>query len=60
MVLTSLQVQTLINCSRHLNIDQLVQMVDLNYVLIPFEGNKNPGYTTGLKLYLQRTNNIDK
>ena len=29
-------------------------------MLIPFEGNINPGYPTGIKLYLQSTKEIDK
>ena len=32
----------------------------VNYVLSPFEGNINPGYPQGLKLYLQETKDIDK
>ena len=60
MVLTSLQVQTPINRFNHLNINQPVQMAALNYVLIPSEGNINPGYPTGIKLYLQATKEIDK
>ena len=35
-------------------------MAALNYVLIPSEGNINPGYPTGIKLYLQATKEIDK
>ena len=32
----------------------------VNYVLSSFEGNINPGYPQGLKLYLQETREIDK
>ena len=32
----------------------------LNCVLIPFEGNKNPGYPQRPKIYLQATKDIDK
>ena len=35
-------------------------MVNLNCDLIPFEGNINYGYPTGLKLYLQSTKDIYK
>ena len=31
----------------------------LNYVIIPFEGNINPGDPEGLKLYLQATKDIE-
>ena len=32
----------------------------MNYVLIPFKGNINPGDPQGIKLYLQATKDIDK
>ena len=32
----------------------------VNYVLIPFEGNINPGDPQGLKIYPQTTKDIDK
>ena len=32
----------------------------VNYSLIPFEDNTNPGDLEGLKLYLQETKDIDK
>ena len=35
-------------------------MSDVNYLLTPFEGNINPVYLTGVKLYLQATKDIDK
>ena len=35
-------------------------MEDVNYVLIPFEGNINYGYPTGIKLCFQATREIDK
>ena len=55
-----LQAQALINWFNHLNVDQPVQMADVNHMIIPFEGNINPGDPTGLKLYLQATKDIDK
>ena len=42
MVLMTLQVQTLVNWFKHVDINQPVQMADVNYLLIPFEGNINP------------------
>ena len=32
----------------------------INYVLKPFEGNINPKYPMGIKLYIQETNKIDE
>ena len=32
----------------------------VNYVLIPFKGNINPGDPQGIKLYLQATKEIEK
>ena len=32
----------------------------MNFVLSPIEGKISPGYPTGIKLYLQETNEIDK
>ena len=58
MVLTSLQAHTLINRLNHLDINEPLQMVALNYVLSPFEWNINPGYPKGLKLYLQEMKEI--
>ena len=55
-----LQAQALINWFNHLNINQPVHMAAVNDVFIPFEGNINPGYPTGIKLYPQATNEIDK
>ena len=60
MVLTSLQAQPLNIVFNNLNTNQPVQTEAVNYVLIPFEGNINPGDPTGLKLYLQATKDIDK
>ena len=60
MVLTRRQEPLLINQFNHLNTDQPFQMAAVNYVLSPFEGNTNPGYPTGLKLYLQATIEKDK
>ena len=34
-------------------------MSAVNYVLRSFEGNINPGYPTGIKMYLQVTKDID-
>ena len=55
MVLTILQAQTLINRFNHLNINQKFQMVAVNDMIIPFEGNIDHGYPMGIKLYLQET-----
>ena len=41
-------------------INQPVKMAVVNYVLRPFEGNKNPGDPRGIKKYLQSTNEINK
>ena len=62
MVVTRSQAQIIINQFRNLSINQQVQMAVLvvNYMLSPFEGNTNPGYTQGLNLYLQATKEIDK
>ena len=35
-------------------------MAAMNYVIIPFEGDINHGYTTGLKRFLRATKEIDK
>ena len=35
-------------------------MAAVNYVVIPFEGNINPGHPTGLKIYFQETKEMDK
>ena len=32
----------------------------VNYVISPFEGNRNPGDLQGIKLNLQATKEIDK
>ena len=32
----------------------------VNYMLIPFKGNQNPGYSQDIKLYLQETKEIEK
>ena len=60
MVLLSLKSQTQTNCFNHINTNQPIQMTDVNYVLIPFEGDTKYGDPMGLKLYLQATNDIDK
>ena len=53
MALTRRQAQLLMNKFNHLNIiNKPVHMEVMNYALIQFEGNINPGDPTGLKLYL--------
>ena len=53
MVLANLQEKILLNSFNHLNSNQPVHMEDVNYVISPFEGNMNPGYPMGIKLYIQ-------
>ena len=54
MVLTRIQTQLLTNQFNIIGINQQVHMAaPTNYVIIPFEGKINTGYTTGLKLYRQ-------
>ena len=53
MTLTILQAQIIINFFKHININQPVQMVAVDYLLSPFEGNINPVDTTEFKLYIQ-------
>ena len=61
MVLTRRKSQILINKFHNLSINQQVQMAaPVKYVLRSFEGNINPGYPQGIKLYLQATHDIDK
>ena len=60
IVLTSLQSQTLMNFFIHLNINQPVQMETVNDMIIPFEGNINPGNPMGLRIDIQATKEIDK
>ena len=60
MVLMRSESQLLTNQFRNLKTNQPVQMNSVNDILISFEVNKNPGYTTALKLYIQETKNIDK
>ena len=62
MVCTRRQADILINKFNNININQQVQMYAtvLNYVIIPFEGNINPGDPQGLRLYLQSTKEVDK
>ena len=57
MVETKSQSQIIINQFRNLSINQQVWMADtvVNYVIIRFEVNKNPGYPQGIKLYIQTT-----
>ena len=40
--------------------NQLFHMVDISYVLCPFEGNINSRYPTGIKIYIQLTKEIEK
>ena len=60
--MTISQAQIIINQFSNLSINKQVHMdaPGVNYVLIPFEGNINPGYKQGLKIYLQSTKDIDK
>ena len=60
MVLTIRQAPLLINQFNHLNINQPVQISPVNYMLSPFEGNINPGDSTGIKLYFQAAKDKDK
>ena len=60
MVLTCLQSKTLINQVNHISFNQPVHMAAVNGMLIPFQGNINNGDSTGLKLYLWGTKEIDK
>ena len=61
MVLNIRQSQLLINQFNNININQQVHMADpIKYVLRPFEGNINPGYPTGIKLYIKSKKDIDK
>ena len=60
MVLKSWQAKTLIIIFKHPKMNQPVHMAAVNYVLSPFEGNIDPGYPTGIKLYLQSTKDINK
>ena len=54
MFLPRRQAQLVTNQFNNLNNNQQVHMAaPINYVLIPFEGNINPGGPKGLKLYLQ-------
>ena len=60
MVLTRRKAQLPINKFNNINITNLlVHMTAVNDVISPFEGNINPGYPTGLKIYLQTTKEID-
>ena len=60
MFLTILQAQTLIKRFNNIDINQPVQMEAVNYVLILFEGNINPGDPMGLKIYLEAKKEIYK
>ena len=61
--MTRIQAQILINQFNNLNINQKFQMTAataVNYVLIPFEGNINPGNQQGIKIYFQAKKEIDR
>ena len=61
MVLARRQTQILINQFNNISINQQVNMAaPVNYVISPFEGNINHGYSIGIRLYLQYTKDIDK
>ena len=62
MVVTRSQAHILINQFSNLSINQQFHMDApvVNYSLIPFEDNINPGDLEGLKLYLQETKDIYK
>ena len=56
MVLMRIQSQILINQSNNINTNKQSQMdasPAVIYVLIPFEGNINPGYQQDLKIHLK-------
>ena len=61
-MLTRIKSQILINKFNNLSVNQQVHMVDpvVNYVLRPFEGNNNPEYPQGIKIYIQATRGIYK
>ena len=61
-MLTIIQTHILINQFNNLSINQKIQMASpiVNYVIIPFKRNVNPGDPQGLKLYLQAAKEIDK
>ena len=50
-----IQAQIIINQFINININQQVHMAAVNYVLVSFEGNINPGDATGIKIYIQAT-----
>ena len=54
MVLNIIQAQLLINQLKHININKLVHMEDVNYVFSPFEGNISSKYPTGIKFVLKQ------
>ena len=60
MVFKIRQAQLIINLFNHIKINRPVYMASVNYMLVPFEGNINPGYPTVIKLYLQATKKTDK
>ena len=56
MVLSRIQVQILIAQLKNISLNQPVHMEDpVNCVIGPFEGNINPVYPQGFKLYLKVT-----
>ena len=62
MVMKRSQSKIFINNLSNLFINKQVHMDDLvvNYVLRPFEGNNNPEYPQGIKIYIQATRGIYK
>ena len=65
MALTSLKAQIIINQFNNLKNNQQVHISasdapDVNYFIISFKGNINPGYPKGIKLHLKSTKEIDK
>ena len=57
-----IQAQIIINQFNNLSTNQQVHMAApvVNYFISSFEGNINPGYPQGIKLYLQETKYMDK
>ena len=60
MVLTIRQAQLIISQFKNLKVNPHVQNMapEVNYFPSPFEGNINPRYSKGLKIYLQNTKEI--
>ena len=61
MVLTRIKAQLLTNQFNIIGINQQVHIAaPTNYVIGPFEGKINTGYTTGIKIYPQSTKEKNK